>query len=602
MKESPLKSLNKYLLKYKWRLFAGIVFIILSNWFNLYPAKIFRNAIDVVTDTLRVYPLFEDSSLQQHYYEQLVSGFVLFGVALIAFAVTKGLFTFFMRYTIIMMSRHIEYDLKNEIYNHYQELDISFYKENKTGDIMNRIGDDVTKVRMYLGPSIMYLANLIVLFVLVIGTMIDINSELTLYVLLPLPVMSIIIYFVSKHINLKSERVQSQLSNIFSLTQESFSGIRVIKSYNKVEDTISNFDQESENYRQKAMDLVKTESLFHPVIIFLPVLSTLITIYAGGIKVVEGEITYGNIAEFVIYINLLTWPVASLGWVTSLIQRASASMQRINEFLHTEPKIKNPSTEPLDVKGEIEFRNISFTYPENDIEALKNINFKIPEGGTLAIIGKTGSGKSTIVNLMNRLYDTTKGEILIDGKNIKEVNLFDLRRQIGAVPQDVFLFSETIKNNICFGVHDGDMNDEELTNAAMQAAKDAVVHENILQFEKGYDTKVGERGVTLSGGQKQRISIARALVKAPKILIFDDCLSAVDTETEEAILTNLKRIMANKTTILVSHRVSTIKHADHIIVLDNGEIVEEGNHEQLLKLKGVYQYLHQKQRLESEIN
>lgn len=600
MKVSPLKSLNKYLIKYKWRLFGGFIFIVLSNWFNLYPAKIFRNAIDVVTDTLRVYPLFKSSTIENAYYEQLVSGFVLFGVALIGFALAKGLFTFFMRYTIIMMSRHIEYDLKNEIYNHYQELDISFYKENKTGDIMNRIGDDVSKVRMYLGPSIMYLVNLIVLFILVIGTMIEINAELTLYVLLPLPVMSLVIYFVSKHINIKSERVQAQLSSIFSLTQESFSGIRVIKSYNKVEDTIGNFNNEAESYRQKAMDLVKTESLFHPVILFLPVLSTLITIYAGGIKVVDGEITYGNIAEFVIYINLLTWPVASLGWVTSLIQRASASMQRINEFLDTEPKIKNPTETPLKVNGDIEFKNVSFTYPENGIQALKNVSFKIPEGGTLAIIGKTGSGKSTIINLLNRIYDVTEGEILVDGKNIKSLNLFDLRRQIGAVPQDVFLFSETIKNNISFGIHDDDISSEVLDKSVIQAAKDAVVHKNIIGFDEGYDTKVGERGVTLSGGQKQRISIARAIIRAPRILIFDDCLSAVDTETEEAILNNLKRIMTNRTTILVSHRVSTIKHANHIIVLDNGQILEEGNHAALLDVNGVYRDLFQKQRLESE--
>lgn len=592
MKE--LKSLNKYLIKYKWRLFGGVIFIILSNWFNLYPAKIFRNAIDVVIENLKVYDLFKGSSIESDFYQQLLLSFVFFGVALFAVALIKGVFTFFMRYTIIMMSRHIEFDMKNEIFKHYQDLDISFYKKNKTGDIMNRIGDDVTKVRMYLGPSIMYLVNLLVLFIMVIWTMLAINVSLTLYVLMPLPLMSVIIFYVSKNINLKSEKLQGQLSQIFNLTQETFSGIRVIKSYNKAEDVIGKFDQSSEKYQEDAMSLVKTESLFQPVIIFLPVLSTVITIFAGGIAVINGEISYGNIAEFIIYINLLTWPVASLGWVTSLIQRASASQKRINEFLKTESEIKNKSKESFDLVGDIEFKNVSFTYPENGVLALKNISFKIPKGKTLAILGKTGSGKSTIINLLFRMYDVSNGEILVDGKPLHLVNLDDLRRQMGVVPQEVFLFSDSIKNNICFGIHDEET-DEILLDKVIQSAKDAAIHDNIIGFNKGYETVLGERGITLSGGQKQRVSIARALIKSPSVLIFDDCLSAVDTETEEEILNNLKRIMNDKTTIVVSHRISTIKHADHIIVLENGEIVEEGNHEELVLNKGYYQDIYKKQ-------
>ncbi|MBO72704.1 MAG: ABC transporter [Flavobacteriales bacterium] len=594
MKE--LKSLNKFLLRYKWRLMLGFFFIICANWFNLYPAQIFRNAIDIVVETINSYKIFEGSKLQSEIYTNLAKALLLFAALLFAVALIKGVFTFFMRYTIIMVSRFIEFDLKNEIYNHYQKLDISFYKENKTGDIMNRIGDDVSKVRMYLGPSIMYLINLIVLFALVITTMININPELSLYILLPLPFLSVTIYYVSRLINIKSERVQKQLSKLFNLSQETFAGIRVIKAYNKSNSTIKKFNQEAENYRSIAMNLATTESLFYPVILFLPVLSTLITIYVGGLEVIKGTITYGNIGEFVIYINLLTWPVASLGWVTSIIQRAAASQKRINEFLLIQPKIKNNSNNPLEIKGAIEFKNVKFTYPESKVEALKNISFKVEPGKTLAIVGKTGSGKSTIVQLLNRLYDCSKGTILIDDKPIQSINLNDLRNQTGCVPQDVFLFSDTVGNNISFGTFGNDIksNKEKIKWAAEQA----VVHENIIEFNEGYDTIVGERGVTLSGGQKQRISIARAVLKNPKILIFDDCLSAVDTKTEEKILRNLKQIMINKTTIIVSHRISSIQHADHIIMIDNGEIIEEGNHNELIQLNKEYESLYKKQLIE----
>jgi len=592
-----LKSLNKYILSYKWRMLAGILFIIFSNWFNLYPAKIFREAIDIVIENLKVYKLFSGTSLQEDYYQTLLYSFLLFGVFLLVSALLKGVFTFFMRYTIIMVSRFIEYDIKNEIYKKYQELDVSFYKQNKTGDIMNRIGDDVGKVRMYLGPSIMYLVNLIVLFIMVIWTMVDINPTLSLYVLLPLPIMSVVIFYVSKYINLKSEFLQKQLSNIFSITQETFSGIRVVKSYNKTEDIIDDFEKEADSYKQNAMSLVKTESLFQPVIMFLPVLSTIITIYAGGLAVIDGKITYGNIAEFVIYINLLTWPVASLGWVTSLIQRASASIKRINEFLDIQPAIQNSTDEIVDFEGKIEFKNVSFIYPENNVLALQNVSFIIEPGQTLGIIGKTGSGKSTILNLINRLYDVSSGEILIDNQNIKNINLFHWRKQIGMVPQDVFLFSDTIENNICFGVHDEIEDDEIKKERVVQAAKDADLHQNILDLPQQYQTLLGERGVTLSGGQKQRVSIARALVKNPNLLMLDDCLSAVDTETEENILINLKRIMQNKTSLIVSHRITSLMHADKILVIEDGKILEQGNHSQLLELKKSYYELYTKQSI-----
>jgi ATP-binding cassette subfamily B protein len=427
--------------------------------------------------------------------------------------------------------------------------------------------------------------------------MVDINPTLSLYVLLPLPIMSVVIFYVSKYINLKSEFLQKQLSNIFSLTQETFSGIRVVKSYNKTEDIIKDFEKEADNYKENAMSLVKTESLFQPVIMFLPVLSTLITIYAGGLAVIDGKITYGNIAEFVIYINLLTWPVASLGWVTSLIQRASASMKRINEFLDIEPAIVNSNEEIIDFDGKIEFKNVSFIYPENNVQALHNISFTIQPGQTLGIIGKTGSGKSTILNLINRLYDVSSGEILIDNQNIKNINLFHWRKQIGMVPQDVFLFSDTIENNICFGVHD-EIEDENIKKErVLQAAKDADVHQNILDLPQQYQTLLGERGVTLSGGQKQRVSIARALVKNPNLLMLDDCLSAVDTETEETILNNLKRIMQNKTSLIVSHRITSIMHADKILVIEDGKILEQGTHSELLALKNSYYELYTKQSI-----
>ncbi len=587
----PLFRLNKYFVKYKWLVIFGSIFILFSNLLAIYPAQIFRNSIDTVVESVRLLKIFHEGPIYEHFYSILIKSFLFFGAGILLLALLKGIFTFMMRQTVIIMSRKIEFDLKNEIYQKYQALDSTFYKRNKVGDIMNRISEDVSSVRMYLGPAIMYTINLIVLFVVVIYTMFSINVKLSWLTLAPLPIMSVLIYYISKLINVRSSIVQAQLSNIFTRAQESFSGIRIIKAYNQIDDQKEKFEDDCDQYLKKSMELVKVNSLFHPVIILLPALSTLITLYVGGLQVIDGEITYGNIAEFVIYINMLTWPVASLGWVTSLVQKAAASQERINEFLNIKPEITNPSKQDFELDGDIEFKDVSFTYQDSGIRALKKINFKLKKGETLAIIGKTGSGKSTIANLLLRLNDPTSGEILINNNSLTEINLSQHRSRIGYVPQEVFLFSESIKNNIAFGDLKDDFNQKDIENAA----KNAVVHENIMDFTKAYDTIVGERGITLSGGQKQRVSIARALLKEPNILLFDDCLSAVDTETEEIILQNLNRIMKNKSSIIISHRISSIKNANHILVLDDGEIIEEGTHEELIQIQGTYFNIYEKQ-------
>ncbi|MDT8412923.1 MAG: ABC transporter ATP-binding protein [Vicingaceae bacterium] len=590
-----LKYLNKYLFKYKYRLLFGFVFIVLSNIFAVYPAQLIREALDLVEAKLAGVEI-TDTSFLTEYMEgiPLTKVVLIYGAIVFIAAIIKGAFTFFMRQTIIIMSRLAEYDLKNEVYNHYQDLDASFYKSNNTGDIMNRISEDVTKVRMYLGPGIMYSLNLIVLFVIVVPIMFSISVKLTLYSLIPLPILSIIIYYVSNVINQQSSKVQAKLSDITTLTQETYSGIRIIKSFVKEDYFNKELNKQNENYRSLSMDLVRTNAYFAPTMLLLIGLSTIFTIYIGGQEYIAGNITKGNILEFVIYINMLTWPVTAIGWVSSIIQRAAASQERINEFLNTKSKIKNPTDKIEEVKGDIEFNNVSFTYPESGINALKNISFKVKQGETLAIVGRTGSGKSTVVNLLLRNYDLNEGEILIDNKNIKDINLNHFRENVGYVPQDVFLFSDTIENNIAFG-YKNRLPEKEVIE---QAAKDAVIYASIKEFDKGFKTRVGERGVTLSGGQKQRISIARAIIKSPKILIFDDCLSAVDTETEDAILNNLKRVMENKTSIIVSHRVSTVRNADKIVVLEDGEIVEFGTHNELLNAKGAYYKMHEKQLME----
>ncbi|HEY0898964.1 MAG TPA: ABC transporter ATP-binding protein, partial [Sphingobacteriaceae bacterium] len=478
----------------------------------------------------------------------------------------------------------------NEIYAHYQKLTLAFYRRNNTGDLMNRATEDVSRVRMYVGPAIMYTINTTVLFILVIYSMISVNPRLAFYCLLPLPVLVILIYYVNTLINQRSEQIQAQLSRLSSFVQETFSGIRVVKAYAREDSIRKDFARESDAYKSSSMALVNVQALYYPTMLLLVGLSTIITIYVGGLEVMRGTITSGNIAEFIVYVNMLTFPVSSLGWVTTLIQRAAASQKRINEFLHTEPEITSGET-PVEIKGGIRFRHISFTYPDTGIKALKDVSFEVMPGEFLAIIGKTGSGKSTIANLLLRMYDPDQGEILVDGANLKTLELKTYRSQVGFVPQEVFLFSDSIRNNISFGSEKGEIDVE-------QAARDAAVYENIVEFEHGFDTLIGERGLTLSGGQKQRLSIARAIAKEPQILIFDDSLSAVDTRTEEEILTNLGRIMQGKTAVLISHRVSTIKNADKVIVLDNGRIIEEGDHRSLMDLRGAYYELYQKQLLE----
>lgn len=593
MKE--LAYLNKFFYKYRWRLVPGVLFVFISNLFGVIPAQVIRIAFDLVNENIAVYRLFDGFARQEIISGIFGQSLLFFGIIVLALALLRGIFLFFMRQTIILMSRHIEYDLKNEIYNHYQKLSMAFYRRNNTGDLMNRATEDVSRVRMYLGPAIMYTINTIVLFILIIIFMFSVNVKLALFSLLPLPFLAITIYFVNTMINHRGERIQEQLSALSNFVQETFSGIRVIKAYVREADIREKFDAESETYKKHSMALVQVQALFFPTILLLVGLSTIITVYVGGIEVMNGTITPGNIAEFIVYVNQLTFPVMSLGWVTSLIQRAAASQKRINEFLSTPPEIISGSGKISEFKGEIEFKDVSFTYPDTGIQALKNISFQVKTGELLAIIGRTGSGKSTVANLLMRMYDADSGDILIDKRLLKGLDLATLRQQVGFVPQEVFLFSETIRNNIAFGISGPDSSSIE------NAAKDAAVYDNIMEFENGFETMIGERGITLSGGQKQRLSIARALIKEPKILIFDDCLSAVDTRTEEQILNNLGRVMRNKTSILIAHRVSTIKNADKILVMDAGEIVEQGNHESLIRLKGIYFELHEKQLLEEQV-
>jgi len=591
-----LAYLNKFFYKYRWRLIPGILFVIISNIFGVLPAQVIRVAFDLVTENISTYQLFSGFNRQYVIYDIFGSSLFLFGILVLVLALLRGLFLFFMRQTIILMSRHIEYDLKNEIYNHYQLLSLAFYRRHNTGDLMNRVTEDVSRVRMYLGPGIMYTINTVVLFIMVIYAMLTVNVRLAIFSVLPLPILAVIIYYVNNIINYRSEKIQERLSSLSSFVQENFSGIRVIKSYVREDYVRSNFASESENYKVHSMALAKVQALFYPLMLLLVGLSDIITMYIGGVEVMKGNITSGNIAEFIVYLNQLTFPVISLGWVTSLIQRAAASQKRINEFLEQEPEIISPKTEKQTITGQIEFNNVSFVYPDTGIQALKNVSFIAQPGEMVAIIGRTGSGKSTIANLIMRMYDSTAGDVLIDNKSIKQLNLEGYRSQIGFVPQEVFLFSDTIANNIAFSANVLDMPTIE------QAAKDAAVYNNIMELEKGFETLIGERGITLSGGQKQRVSIARAIVKQPQILIFDDCLSAVDTRTEEEILNHLGRNMQGKTSLIIAHRISTIKNADKILVMDKGEIIEQGNHSYLMQLKGTYFELYEKQLLEEEEN
>lgn len=585
MKE--LQYLNKYFIKYKFHFLLGIFITIVAQIFSLFTPKLVSQSFEAIQS-------FHSNNISSDIIKaKLIENILwIIGTTLIA-----GVLTFLMRQTLIVMSRHVEFDLKNEVFQHYEVLDQNFYKQNRTGDLMNRISEDVAKVRMYVGPAVMYTINTFIRFTVVIIYMYNVSPLLTLYTILPLPILSFIIFRLSSEINKRSTTFQQYLSKISSFSQEIFSGIRVVKAYaleKQYQEEIVDLAKES---KTKSMSLARVQSLFGPLMIALIGVSNLVVIYFGGLMYIEGDIkSIGTIAEFILYVNMLTWPVASIGWVSSLVQEAEASQKRINEFLKVSPEIKNNVSTRTTIEGEIEFRNVSYTYEDTNITALKNISFKVKKGETLAILGQTGSGKSSILSLITRLYDVKEGQISIDGKAIDQVNLFDLRNSIGIVPQDAFLFSDTIKNNIKFGKEDA--TDEEV----MEAAKKAVVHNNIMSFNLQYETLLGERGITLSGGQKQRVSIARAIIKDPEILLFDDCLSAVDTETEEQILNNLLHISKDKTTIIVSHRVSSAKNADKIIILENGEIIQEGSHNQLVNQPGYYAELYQKQLSEKELN
>jgi ATP-binding cassette, subfamily B, multidrug efflux pump len=591
MKE--LRYLNKYFIKYKYSFSLGIIFTIIAQIFSLFTPKL-------ISKSFKAIETFDKLSKQERtsqiiistYREELIHNILL----IIATTIIAGFLTFLMRQTLIVMSRHIEFDLKNEVFRQYENLSQNFYKQNRTGDLMNRISEDVSKVRMYVGPAVMYTINTFIRFAIVIGYMYNVSPRLTLYTILPLPVLSYCIFKLSSEINKKSTIFQQYLSKISSFSQEIFSGIRVIKAYSLEDQHQKNMVNLANESKSKSLDLAKVQSLFGPLMLALIGISNLVVIYFGGLMYINGTIkSIGTIAEFILYVNMLTWPVASLGWVSSMVQEAEASQKRLNEFLKIEPEIKNKNPNKSIIEGTISFENVSYTYEDTNIEALKNISFKVKRGETLAILGKTGSGKSTISSLISRLYEVTDGRITVDGNEISTLNLYDLRNSIGIVPQDAFLFSDSIKNNIKFGKENA--TDEEVETAA----KNAVVHDNIIGFNKQYDTILGERGITLSGGQKQRVSIARAIIKNPEILLFDDCLSAVDTETEEAILNNLYEICKDKTTIIVSHRVSSAKNADNIIILEDGKIIQQGSHNQLINQEGYYASLYLKQLSEKEL-
>ncbi len=582
MKE--LKHLNKYFKKYWLKLLLGIIITIIARVFSLIMPSYVSKSIDTINALAT--DLIDRSEARTLLFEYIL--------IIIGAAVLSGLFTFLMRQTIINVSRYMEYDLKNEVFDHYQVLNLDFYKRNRIGDLMNRISEDVTQVRMFGGPVIMYGINTLTTFVFVISLMFIKAPTIAFYSLIPLPILSVLIYQISRIIHKRSTKVQEYLSTLSTFAQESFSGISVIKAYGlepQINDDVKNLAIEG---KDTSMDLAKVNAWFFPLMILLIGISNIMVIYIGGRQYINNEISLGVIAEFILYVNMLTWPVAVVGWLTSIVQRAEASQKRINEFLKVQPRIQNEVEKRTPIQGKIEFKEVSFTYEDTGIKALDKVSFSVNVGETLAILGKTGSGKSTILDLVARLYDTTEGEILIDETPIYQLNLKDLRGATGAVPQDAFLFSDTIENNLRLGKEDAEM--EEI----ISVAKDAVVHDNIVGFAKQYDTVLGERGITLSGGQKQRVSIARALLKDPNIYLFDDCLSAVDTETEEEILKNLKKASSEKTTLIVSHRISSAKNADKIIVLENGKILQEGTHAELNAQEGYYQKLYQDQLTEKE--
>ena len=582
MKE--LSYLNKYLFKYKKFYLLGTGFIFISTFFALIPATLIRETFDLIEEGIAI---FSSGDLDAR--DKTLSTVILYAGGIILAAVVRGLFMYMMRQTIIVASRNIEYDLKNEIFFHYQTLPMQFYKENNTGDLMNRISEDVSRVRMYVGPALMYGMNVTILMLTIIPFMFYINTKLAFYSILPLPMLVVAIYYVQNIINRRSEEIQKSLSDLSTYVQETFSGIRLIKSFVREDNFSSVFSEKSIDYKDKSLRLQFVLSLFFPIIMTLIGLSIIITVYIGAVEVFNKNISIGNIAEFLIYVYLLTWPVTALGWITSIVQRASASQKRINQFLKEENNIITTENKSIDVKGKVEFKNVSFKYPDTNINGLKKVSFNINPGDSLGVIGTTGSGKSTLANSLMRLFDIDHGSILIDDHKIQDLNVVEFRRQVGYVPQDVFLFSDTIENNILFGTREKGIEDVE------EAAENADLTRNIKSFPEQYKTKIGERGITLSGGQKQRISIARAIIKKPKILILDDCLSAVDTKTENKILENLKKIMVDKTTIIISHRISSVKLAKKILVMDDGKVIEDGTHNELLRKKGNYYRIYRNQ-------
>ncbi len=596
MPTRALSAVNPFIFRYKWHFLGGVLFVALSTLLAIFPAQLVRYAFDLVNEGIDLYHLFAGTQAQHGVYELFGRNVLFYGMLIIGLALARGIFLFFMRQTLIVMSRLIENDQKNQIYQHYQSLPLSFYRRHSTGDLMSRISEDVGRVRMYLGPAIMYFMQLVLLFVLIVPLMLMVNVKLTLYTLLPLPVLSVSIFYVNNLIERKSDEIQKALAGMTTFVQEAFSGIRVLKSFVREADSHANFAAASNHYKEKSLSLNFVNALFFPLILFLVGLSTIITVWVGGQEVIRGTLTTGSIAEFLIYVNLLTWPVTALGWTSSLVQRAEASQARINEFLDQKTDIVSRQNIAQEMQGDIVFDQVSFTYPDTGIRALRGVSFRIRPGQTLAVIGNTGSGKSTVAVLLCRLFDVTEGSISIDGTDVRDYALSSLREQIGYVPQDVFLFSDTIRQNINFGL---DHPDEA---RMLQAARDAAVYDNIVAFPEGFDTKVGERGITLSGGQKQRVSMARALVKEPKILILDDSLSAVDTKTENTILTALQRIMAHRTSLIISHRVSSVKLADEILVLDDGAIVQHGSHEALMAdADGLYRALYERQLQTEEV-
>lgn len=584
-----LSHINQYFWKYKSLLILGILFTLLSNFFGVFPAQLVRYALDLVTETIAIYFLFSQFTLQKAFYE--IFGFTLFfyGGLIILMAILKGVFLFLVRQTLIVMSRHIEFELKNEIYTQYQKLPLSFYRQQNTGDLMARISEDVGKVRMYVGPSIMYGLNLITVFILVIYSMWQVNQKLMWYVLMPLPILSLSIYYVNSVIIRKSEEIQGALSQISTFAQEAFSGIRVLKSFVRERKSVNSFAEASNAYRFKSLGLVKVDSLFTPLIALLVGFSTILVVYIGSQEVIAGRMTVGNITEFIMYVFMLTWPVTALGWTSSQIQRAAASQKRINEFLEAKSELTPCKQIRQEIVGNWEFKDVSFVYPGSDRPVLEKINLTIKAGESVTLLGQTGSGKSTVALLMARFYDPSSGEILLDGIPLKEWDIAWVRSFVGFVPQDVFLFSTSISDNIRFG------NDQLDQEAIETAAKQADVYENIMEFPDRFETILGERGITLSGGQKQRVSIARALAKNPKMLILDDCLSAVDTHTEHTILENLKQVTKGKSSLIISHRVSSARLANRIFVLAEGKIVESGTHDELMKDQTLYYELYQQQ-------